>query len=294
MVSTTAMGYHPVGFSALPSISGDGRYVSLYSHSGNLVPADRTLGTWLYQHTDVFVRDCVEGTTSKVSADPLGRISNGSSYYSALSADGRFVAFDSSASDLVPADTNGKRDIFVRDTWSGTITRVNLASGEEANDHSYRTSISANGRFVAFASLASNLVLLDKNGLYDIFVHDRETGRTTRASVSTGGAEGNEPSDAPAISADGTRIAFHSEASSLVPGDTNGVQDVFLHDLGTGITTRVSVASDGSEADKESRLDTIGSLSWDGSTIVFQSDATNLVPGDTNNDYDVFVHELGP
>jgi Ca2+-binding RTX toxin-like protein len=146
------------------------------------------------------------------------------------------VAFESSASNLVPGDTNDKPDIFVRDTLTNTTTRVSVDSaGNQGNDSSFSVfglSISANGRFVAFRSNASNLVPGDTNNYGDIFVRDTLTNTTTRVSVDAAGNQGNNDSYDPSISADGHRVAFDSAASNLVPGDTNNTYDVFVSDIG--------------------------------------------------------------
>jgi len=136
---------------------------------------------------------------------------------------------------------------------AGDTTRVSVASdGAQGNDYSYSPSISADGRYVAFDSSASNLVSGDTNGARDVFVHDRQGGGTTRVSVTSDGAQGGTGSWNPSISADGRYVAFYSGASNLVSGDTNGTDDVFVHDGQTGQTTRISVASDGSQGNNHS------------------------------------------
>ncbi|MGH2537869.1 MAG: TolB family protein, partial [Candidatus Promineifilaceae bacterium] len=178
-----------------------------------------------------------------------GAQGNDGSYYPSISADGRYVAFYSDAWNLVGGDTNGTWDVFVHDRDTGQTSRVSVASdGAQGDNHSGAPSISADGRYVAFNSVASNLVGGDTNGAYDIFVHDRDTGQTSRVSIASDGAQGNESSGVPAISADGRYVAFYSEASNLVGGDTNGYLDVFVHDRDTGQTSRASVASDGAQA----------------------------------------------
>jgi Tol biopolymer transport system component len=266
-----------------PAISADGRYVVFDSVASNLVSGD-TNGT-----NDVFVHDTQTGTTTRVSLATDGTEGNGPSFNPAISADGRYVAFTSVASNLVSGDTNGSDDIFVHDTQTGTTTRVSLATdGTQGNNDSYHPAISADGRYVAFWSTASNLVSGDTNGSDDIFVHDTQTGTTTRVSLRTDGTQGNGSSSYPSISADGRYVAFSSEASNMVSGDTNGGGDIFVHDTQTGTTTRVSLATDGTEGNGGSHLP---SISADGRYVAFISDASNLVSGDTNGDYDVFVHE---
>src|SRR5215210_5736411 len=148
-----------------------------------------------------------------------------------VSANGRFVAFSSAATNLVAGDTNGFADVFVRDLRLRTTTRVSVSStGAEGDAASYFPSISADGRVVAFRSMAKNLVEGDNNRVEDVFVHDRATGRTERVSVGWQSQEANAPSITSSISADGTVIAFSSSATNLVPRDRNDVRDVFVRD----------------------------------------------------------------
>jgi cold shock CspA family protein len=229
------------------------------------------------------------GETSRVSVSSAGVQGNSGSYYSSISADGRFVAFSSYASNFVPGDTNGTWDVFVHDRATGATTRVSVDSaGVQGNSESRYLSISADGRFVAFSSYASNLVPGDTNGTWDVFVHDRLTGQTSRVSVSSAGVQGNSESRYPSISADGRFVALNSRASNLVPNDTNGERDVFVHDRVTGEVSRVSVNSAGIESNSDSCC---RSVSADGRVVAFSSYASNLVPDDTNGRYDVFVHD---
>ncbi|MFO0982712.1 MAG: calcium-binding protein [Planctomycetota bacterium] len=233
--------------------------------------------------------------TTRVSVDSAGNQGNDESQLwngHAISADGRYIVFDSYATNLVPGDTNGVPDIFVNDRLTGETTRVSVSSSGSEQDRSLGdAAISADGRYVAFDSLATNLVPGDTNGLADVFVHDRLTGETTRVSVNSAGTEGNDDSVGPAISADGRYVAFDSYATNLVPGDTNGAEDVFVHDLWTGVTTRVSVDSAGNEANDESGSWYAPWLSPEGRYVAFESRATNLVPGDRNHTVDIFLHD---
>ncbi len=165
----------------------------------------------------------------------------------ALSADGGYVvAFESFADNLVPDDSNATADVFVHDWNKNQHTHVSVSStGKQANGQSGDPALSANGRSVAFSSLASNLVANDKNNARDIFVHDLQTGATSRVSVDSTGKPGNGDAYGPAISADGNLVAFCSLASNLVPGDSNGMADIFVHDRQTGQTTRVSLSTGG-------------------------------------------------
>jgi len=285
-VSVASNGVAGNASSGSPAISADGRYVAFRSGASNLVPGD-TNGD-----TDVFVYDRDTGATARVSVASNGSQANGESRLPALSGDGRYIAFESEASNLVPADSNGQWDVFVHDRQTGATTRVSVASnGSPANGASDFPTLSADGRYVAFGSQASNLVPADTNGAWDVFVHDRQTATTTRVSVASDGTPGNGHSAIPALSADGRHVAFISQASNLVPGDNNriGILDVFVHDLDTGATTLVSVASDGGQANDGS--ETLIRLSADGRYVAFVSPATNLVPGDTNGAFDDFVHD---
>jgi Tol biopolymer transport system component len=283
-VSVGQGGRQANGASMIPSISADGRYVAFMSDAGNLVAGDTN-------HTaDIFVRDRIAGTTRRVSIGPGGQQANGASSFPALSGDGLHVAFLSAASNLVPGDTNGTFDIFVRDLLAATTQRVSLGpAGVQGDGASLYPAVSGNGRFVAFTSEATNLVVGDQNGSIDVFVRDRLTGVTRRASVGPGGVEANSGSvNLPSISADGRFVAFDSSASNLVPVDTNGVQDIFVRDLQAATTSRVSLGAGGAEANGISVSPT---LSRDGRVVAFQSDATNLVAVDTNGVSDVFVRD---
>ncbi|WP_435205048.1 TolB family protein [Micromonospora sp. bgisy143] len=227
-------------------------------------------------------------TTTLVSASTGGAQTNTFSGDSAVSADGRYVVFWSEASNLVPGDTNGVGDVFVRERVTGLITRVSVSTGgTQGNRISNEPAISADGRYVAFSSAASNLVTGDLNGMVDIFLRDRVAGTTSLVSVSSTGSAALSPSNGPAISADGRYVAFISSAY-LVPGDTNGFSDVFVRDRVTGLTSRVSVSSTGAGANEGSFS---ASISADGRHVVFASGASNLVADDTNGTPDVFLHD---
>jgi Tol biopolymer transport system component len=265
------------------SISSDGRFIAFGSNATNLVAGD------LNAVSDVFVRDRIAGSTERVTVGGAGVESNAASSESSISADGRFVAYTSAASNLVPGDRNGATDAFVRDRALRRTNRVSVgAGGAEANGVSSLCSISADARFVVFASTATNLVPGDSNGARDIFVRDRVLGTTERVSVSAAGAAGNASSGQPYVSADGRFVSFTSKASNLVPSDTNGVADVFVRDRAEGTTRRISVRSSGAQANGPSSE---SSLSGDGRFVVFQSLASTLVAGDANTRSDVFVHD---
>ena len=144
-----------------------------------------------------------------------------------MSADGRFVAFESDASNLVAGDNNGSRDVFVHDRQTGTTTRVSVGTGgTQGNGDSVEADVSPDGRYVAFRSDATNLVIGDTNNAEDIFVHDRQTGTTTRVSVDTGSLQANDDSFLPSLSSDGQFVTYHSDATNLVSGDTNGMRHI--------------------------------------------------------------------
>jgi len=269
-------------------LSSDGRFVAFTSHAWNLVASDTN------QWADTFVRDRATGITERVSVDSAGAESDGPSYGPSFSADGRFVAFQSYATNLVTGDTNAVSDIFVHDRTTGVTERVSVdSSGVQANNWNNSPAISADGNVVAWVSKATNLVAGDRNHHYDIFVHDRTTGTTDCASVDSAGNEGDGDSGvnlghAPALSTDGRLVAFESDATNLVAGDTNGARDVFVHDRASGATERVSVDASGGEGDRASGFD---SMTPDGRSVSFTSDATNLVASDTNGFADTFARD---
>ncbi len=280
-VSTSSDGTFGNGQSYDASISADGRYVAFRSHADNLVVGDRDAGG------DIFLKDTVTGQISLVSQTSDGVQANGSSFATAISADGRYVAFNSSADNLVEGDDNGTGDVFVKDVLTGEISIASTTDeGVLGNGPSYIDAVSADGRYVAIVSNADNLVAGDTNGVSDVFVKDMETGAIVRASTTSDGAEVNDHSGGASISADGRYVAFASFSNDLVPDDTNEGGDIFVKDLFSGAITRVSTASDGGELDGIVRSP---SISGDGNTVVFLSDDDNLVLNDTNNVIDVFA-----
>lgn len=273
------------------TISADGRKVVFVSIATTLVPGD------VNGHRDAFLHDRLSRLTSLVSVAPDGTQADGDSGGPAISADGRWVAFYTLATNLVPGDTNGLSDVYLRELSSGALTRVSLApGGAQADGPSQLPAVSADARFVAFSSDATNLVSGDTNGMRDVFVHDRQTLRTERVSVASDGSQSDNRCDAAAISADGRYVAFVSPSGLLVPGDANGELDVFRHDRLSGQTTRVSVGPGGVEGDGHSGFEPatgfmLCAISADGRFVGFHSVATNLVPGDTNALLDAFVHD---
>jgi Tol biopolymer transport system component len=281
-VSLGPNGHQGNGHSGEPALSADGRFVAFVSSASNLVPGDTNA------IEDVFVHDRRTGVTERVSNGLNGSQPNSYSEEPALSADGRLVAFTSRATNLVPSDTNNAKDVFVHDRRTRVTRRVNVGpNGRQANGDAYVPALSATGRFVAFASAAGNLIYGDTNG-WDVFVHDRRTGSTERASVGPAGRQADSTSYWAALSATGRFVAFTSHASNLVPGDTNGTEDVFVRDRLRGTTERVSLGPNGQES--HGSMDA-PLLSADGRVVAFVSDAPDLASGDTDSDWDIFVRD---
>lgn len=296
--SVDSSGIEGDGLSWHPSISADGVHVAFSSMATNLA-FDPNGGT-----LDVFVRDTSRGVTQIASTDSFGAPSDAWSDMPSISGDGRWVAFASASTNLVPGDTNGVIDIFVKDMLTGACVRLSTDDGGiEANGSCWVAgfaevggpSISPDGRYVAFHSVATNLVPADFNGSLDVFWHDRDTDadgvfdepgsfRTLRVSVDSTGVEGDGDSGGYGlwISHDGAFVTYDSWATNLVPFDTNGIDDVFVHELATATTTRVSVSSAGVQSDGVSNRPCIAadpSLVDDGRYVTFASSATTLVPG---------------
>ena len=274
------------GESSFPSISADSEDVAFLSNSTNLVTGDTN------SVRDVFVRDRTGGITERASVSSSEVQANYESAWSSISADGRYLSFDSLSTNLVSGDTNGRRDVFVRDLQTGTTERVSVNSSEVQHNGLYSSvsSISADGRYVAFTSDATNLITGDDNGsISDIFVRDRQSGTTSRVSVNSSGTGGDGASMIPYISADGRYVAFLSDATNLVTGDSSWTRDIFVHDRQTGNTEWVSVNSNEIPGDNHSWS---ASISADGRYVAFESSAANLATGDSNGVRDIFVRDL--
>jgi Tol biopolymer transport system component len=238
-----------------------------------------------------------QNTTTRVSVATGGAEGSKGSSAPALSADGRFVVFESNATTLVANDTNSLSDIFLHDRLAVTTERVNLGPGniQATGGNSFAPSVSADGRYVAFSSKATNLVASDTNAHEDVFVHDRQTSTTTRVSVSSAGAQATDGSIGALISADGRYVAFASAAANLVADDTNGRVDIFRRDLLTATTVRVNLSNGtpaGGNAQATGNDSFVGSISADGRLVAFYTGAPNLVLGDSNVKSDVFVRDL--
>ena len=245
--------YHsPNGRSDEPSLSADGRFVAFSSSAIDFTSGDAN------SRDDIIVYNLPASgpptVMERASVSSSGIAANEDSSSPSISSDGRHIAFRSTATNLVSGDTNEAEDIFLRDRVSGTTTRISVATGgAQADDRSYSPAVSADGRYVAFSSDASNLVGTDANGSEDVFVHDRYFNRTTRVSVSESDGSANGYSTSPSISADGRYIAFDSTSSNLVTNDTNGDKDVFVRDLEADTTSRASKSSSGLKATSTAR-----------------------------------------
>lgn len=261
--------------SVSPKIKGNGRYVVFESEASNLADNDCN------DCTDVFRHDISTGETLLVSCNCEGEPGNDESGCPSITPDGRFVSFTSRASNLVNNDTNRLKDVFVKDMETGAVDRVSVASdGSEAvafdaMNASDDTSISKDGRFVVFSSAAHNLVKNDNNNTVDVFMHDRQTGKTTRVSVGSNGEEGNSYSHSPVISGNGEYVTYDACASNLVPDDTNNTFDIFLYEVKTGKTTLISRSSEGVISNGESQCPVIDET---GMHVAYSSLATNLTP----------------
>ncbi len=279
------------GLSDRFTLSADGRSVAFHSFATNLTAISDTNG-----FSDVFVRNLATNTTTLVSVNSAGNNSaNNTSFGPSISADGRIVSFQSLASNLVANDTNGATaDVFVRNLTTNVtrLVSVNSAGTGSGDNFSGGNVTSADGSTVVFHSTASNLVTGDANGTFDVFVRNLATNATTLVSVSSASAaSGNGSSFNPALSANGQTVAFISLASNLTANDSNGVvRDVFVRDLGASTTTLASATASGSGSGA-SGLNAI-TISANGRTVAFESDATNLVAGDNNSAKDVFTFAI--
>ena len=288
LVSVANDGTPGNGASGESSVSSDGRFVVFSSDSSNLVSGDSNSAR------DVFLRDTQQNKTFLVSATTAGASGNGRSFEPIISGDGMWIAFRSEATNLVSGDTNSVSDIFladVHDPAHPAVTRVSVGpGGVQANGFSGEPTISADGRFVAFSSFASNLAAGDTNQHNDVFRFDRTTGQVVLVSAVNGTTTpGNGTSFDPSISADGHFVSFHSDSSNFVGNDTNSNTDVFLRDINSNTTTLISVNQAGTGPGNQAS--TASSLSTTGQFVVFRSAASDLTPLDTNNNDDVFLRD---
>jgi Tol biopolymer transport system component len=263
------------------AISADGRYIAFVSASDELVVDD---GNGM---RDIFVHDRNTGDTERVSLGEDGQEGDGDSINPVISADGRFVAFESQAENFVTGDGNGTRDIFVRDRVLGTTELVSMVNGQAGDGDSRHPAISDDGRFVTFYSTSSDLTPNDGNGVGDVFLYDQQNGTMTAVSMTAQGQTGDLESRNPVVSGDGQFVAFESLATDLAANDGNNASDIFLYSRQNGSLTRISINNDGEEGDSHSYKP---DLSADGSAVVFQSLAENLWESDSNDKSDVFIY----
>jgi Tol biopolymer transport system component len=269
-------------FAAAPSMTSDGRYV-VFASRATFVTGN-SAGT-----SQIYVSDRQTGALELVSVNPSGNPGNAGSFNPTISADGRWVAFTSNAWDLVPGDTNGFSDIFVRDRVNGATELLHVGlGGTQGNDQMYSPVISTDGTCVAFQSAATNLTASGTVSSFQIFVYDRQAAATTLVSASTSGTPASAPCYSPAISADGRYVAFNTVAGNIVLNDGNNTHDVFLRDRLTATTELISISMTGGVGNQES----IGpAISGDGRFVAFASYATDLVPGDANGQWDIFLRD---
>jgi Tol biopolymer transport system component len=282
-ISVDSDGDQVIWDSNRPVISGDGRYVAFRS----LGDFESGLVTEGY---DLFLKDRQTGEVTLVSATYDGSLNIDNAQDPFISATGDYILFWSYGDMFVADDDNDASDVFFYDRQADELSLVSVSSdGEQGNMDSEVASVTSDGRYVAFDSQASNLVAGDINGLFDIFLHDRQTGETTRISNGLGGAQTNGDSKHPMISADGRYIVFTSIASNLVANDTNGKYDIFVYNRETEEISLVSVSKAGVQGNDTSYF---SDVSADGQHIAFQSQASNLVADDDNDNDDIFVHSL--
>ena len=284
------------GWADQPALSGDGRYLAFRTNAA-LTPSDAN------GSDDVYVLDRQTGGFDRVSTSTGGKGGlRGDSGQPAISSDGRWVAFSSSAILLVSAPVpSGQTQVYLRDRSLATTVLVSATPGGGGGAGSSASpTIAADGSIVAFSSSAADLVPGDTNGFLDVFTWTRRSRAVSRVSVSSSGAQANGASGLPSITGDGSQVAFASAASNLVPGDTNGAAgisarqggfDIFVRNLAAKQTSRISVGPGPVEANGSS---TAPAADADGAVIAFESDATNLVAGDQNQLRDVFVRIRPP
>jgi Tol biopolymer transport system component len=264
------------------SVSNDGRYVVFASSADTFGPRDGN------KKSDVYLRDRKLDRTERISA-PGAVWVNGFSDRPTITPDGRYVAFQSAATTLVPGDTNGSLDVFVRDRQTGVVERVSVASnGEQGNSGSEAPSISSDGRYVAFHSNSTNFAPGTSPSIRQIYVRDRLAGTTTLVSVNAAGQMGNDESVNPSISGDGQRIAFESGATNLAPGADFGFLNIYVRDRQAGTTVRASITPTGDGGNSSSSEP---ALSLDGRFVAFRTEATDLTE-DLSGLGDIVVRDL--
>ncbi|GHD90576.1 PD40 domain-containing protein [Streptomyces naganishii] len=288
LVSAAGDGTPGNGDSMRPTLSADGRYVAFATAADNLVTGGKPSGTW-----DTVVRDMVTGTVVRTSAASDGTPGNAASDGTQISADGRYVTFFSNATDLVEGDTNKKVDEFLHDTATGRTTRLSVtAAGVQSDQITIGGTLSDDNRYVVLNSHATNLTPDSPDTTQDhAYLQDLTTGALRLIDKGADGVPAPGGTFWASITGDGRHIPMSSSGPNLVDGDTNGVRDIFVADLPGGALRRVSVGSDGQQADAASYFP---DADQHAQAVVFTSYATNLVPGDTNGQPDIFLHREKP
>jgi hypothetical protein len=283
LVSISTTGTRGNNGSYSPSISDNGRFIAFSSASTNFVQGDNNF------NNDIFVHDRVDVATKLISVATSGAHGNGYSGEPSINNNGSLVAFESDSSNLIPNDSNGWTDIFVRNWITGTTQLISIAmDGSTGNGKSIYPAVNGNGHIVAFASKASNLVPNDNNGRRDIFVRNWITGRTQLISVAMDGSTGNRSSFEPSINDDGNLVSFGSASSNLVPDDNNDTTDVFVRNTFTGVTELISISSNGIQGDQGS-WDSV--ISPDGRYVVFTSNSTNLIDNSITSGQNLYIRD---
>jgi Tol biopolymer transport system component len=287
IVSRSTGGEQANGESLHPDISRDGNLVSFFTPADNLDPNDKN------GNNDVYVRDMAAGVTTIASISTSGVRGDGNSLEMTMSAPGRYLVFDTNASNLIDGRTFPPWRIPLRDRKAGTTTLASVNSSEQpVNKGALWHDISANGRSVVFASAATNVTAKPTYDKSQIFLRDRKLGKTFLISKRSTGKPGKQPSYDPEMSANGRVIVFVSEAKNLVARDTNGKSDVFKYDRVTRKTSRVSLNQKGKQLTGGKRGSRHPDVSADGRYLVFQSEATNAIPAETGSRYQIYRRDL--
>jgi len=289
LVSASDTGGLADGSSSRLQISGNGEFAVFDSSARDLVPGDGVT-----HGTEVFEANLETGAITRVSVNTAGGDQNGSSTLPSVSADGTYVAFVSSATNLVPGGSTGKNNVFLRNMSTGITTQVSLTpTGQQPAGFSTRPSISGDGNLIAFDSDALNLTSkrLPKSGYTQIYLKDMSTGTTTLESEGIDDSPGNGDSLRAAISSDGTHLAFVSDATNLTSNDNNGYRNVFERDLTENSTTLISVSDSGGDSNGPSDPSSRPSISADGQFVGFESRATDIVPGVSAQDYQAYLRD---
>jgi hypothetical protein len=282
LISKSTLGLPSDGHSYEPVISGDGTVIAFTSFATNLVTLDTNLVS------DVFLYTIATGATTRVSVSTTNIESEAPSNRPSISTNGDRVAFISDAVSITVGDTNSSRDAFLRTISTGTTARVSLdGAGTQILGDTTDVKISGNGQYVFFVSENDSIVAGDTNTANDIFRKTVATGAVIRVSVNTVGVEGDESSSRMDVDYTGDIVVFESGATTYVPG-SGAVNNIFLKNIATNTISRISSSGSATEPNGNSYF---GKISRDGSTVMFLSQATDIIAGDTNGVIDTFVHK---